>query len=158
MEPLEVNLDEVLQRLDRPDYAAVRQSLRNVDFNSAFDMLATYIGSAADLKPWVQGAQINTDGNLRLSYLAGWGINSEVADNLYHLILAYRHLPVTIFSGSTDHLRTFLAELQSPSVAHKHGEWRGHLQRNAERKQRNGDQRLAKAECRANQCGDKHDQ
>jgi spermidine synthase len=158
MEPLVINLDEVLQRFDRPDYAAVRQSLRNVGFNSALDMLATYIGSAADLKPWVQGAQINTDGNLRLSYLAGWGINSEVADNLYHLILAYRHLPVTIFSGSTDHLRTFLAELQSPSVAHKHGEWRGHLQRNAERKQRNGDQRLAKAECRANQCGDKHDQ
>jgi hypothetical protein len=51
--------------------------------NSAFDMLATYIGSAADLKPWVQGPQINTDGNLRLSYLAGWEINSEIADNLY---------------------------------------------------------------------------
>ena len=117
MEPLVINLDEVLQRFDRPDYATVRQSLRNVGFNSALDMLATYIGSAADLKPWVQGAQINTDGNLRLSYLAGWGINSEVADNLYHLILAYRHLPVTIFSGSTDHLRTFLAKLQSPSVA-----------------------------------------
>ena len=117
MEPLEVNLDEVLQRLDRPDYAAVRQSLRNVDFNSAFDMLATYIGSAADLKPWIQGAQINTDGNLRLSYLAGWGINSEIADNLYHQTLAYRHLPVTIFSGSTEHLKTFLAELQSPPVA-----------------------------------------
>jgi spermidine synthase len=117
MEPLVINLDEVLQRLDRPDYAAVRQSLRNVDFNSAFDMLATYIGSAADLKPWVLGAQINTDGNLRLSYLAGWGINSEVADNLYRQMLAYRHLPVTIFSGSTDHLKTFLAELQSPPVA-----------------------------------------
>jgi spermidine synthase len=117
MEPLVINLDEVLQRFDRPDYAAVRQSLRNVGFNSALDMLATYIGSAADLKPWVQGAQINTDGNLRLSYLAGWGINSDVADNLYHLMLAYRHLPVTIFSGSTDHLRTFLAELQSPPVA-----------------------------------------
>jgi spermidine synthase len=117
MEPLVINLDEVLQRFDRPDYATVRQSLRNVGFDSALDMLATYIGSAADLKPWVQGAQINTDGNLRLSYLAGWGINSEVADHLYHLMLAYRHLPVTIFSGSTDHLKTFLSELQSPPVA-----------------------------------------
>jgi len=117
MEPLEVNLDEVLQRLDRPDYAAVRQSLRNVDFNSAFDMLATYIGSAADLKPWIQGAQINTDGNLRLSYLAGWGINSEVADHIYRQMLAHRHLPVTIFFGSTDHLKTFLAELQSLPAA-----------------------------------------
>ena len=95
----------------------MRLSLRNVAFNSAFDMLATYIGSAADLKPWVQGAQINTDGNLRLSYLAGWGINSEVADNLYHQMLAYRHLPVKIFSGSTEHLKTFLAELQSPPLA-----------------------------------------
>src|ERR1700730_5640905 len=90
MKPLVINLDEVLQRLDRPDYAAVRQSLRNVDFNSVLDMLATYIGSAADLKPWVQGAQINTDENLRLSYLAGWGINSEVADNPCHRVLCYR--------------------------------------------------------------------
>ena len=79
--------------------------------------MATYIESAADLKQWVQGAPINTDGNLRLSYLAGWGINYEVADNLYHQMLAYRHLPITIFSGATDHLKTFLSELQSPPVA-----------------------------------------
>ena len=40
---------------------------------------------------------------------------------------------------------------------HEHGEWSGYMQRNADSEQWNGDQRLAKTECRANQCGNEDD-
>ena len=41
---------------------------------------------------------------LRLSYLAGWGINSELADYLYRQMLRYRR-PPTFFSGSPEQNR-----------------------------------------------------
>jgi hypothetical protein len=40
---------------------------------------------------------------------------------------------------------------------HQHRQRRGDFQRNAEREQRNGDQGLAKAECRSNQRGGEYD-
>jgi spermidine synthase len=42
--PLTINLDEVQQRLDRPDYAPVAQSLREVGVGSAFELFSTFIG------------------------------------------------------------------------------------------------------------------
>src|SRR5262249_28679049 len=105
IEPLRINVDEVQQRLDRPDYALVRESLRGIEIASMFDMLATYAGSADDLKAWVAGAQINTDDDLRLSYLAGWGINSAIEDPLYRAMLARRRPPVTMLTGSSDRVQ-----------------------------------------------------
>jgi hypothetical protein len=48
---------------------------------------------------------INTDKDLRLSYLAGWGINSDMADHLYRQMIKYRRPPTAIFSGSPELLR-----------------------------------------------------
>ncbi len=104
-EPLKIDLDEVQQRLDRPDYAAVAQSLREVGLPSAMSLFSTYSGSAFDLAPWLRGAPINHDRDLRLQYIAGWGINSAMADSLYREILRYRRLPAPIFGGSAEHRR-----------------------------------------------------
>ena len=41
------------------------------------DLLATYAGQAPLLKEWSQGAQINTDRNLRLQYLAGMSVEFQ---------------------------------------------------------------------------------
>ena len=104
-EPLKIDLDEVERRLQRPDYAPVAQSLRDVGVESAMDLFSTYSGGKADLEPWLRGAPINHDRDLRLQYIAGWGINSAMADSLYRQILRYRRVPANLFAGSEDRRR-----------------------------------------------------
>jgi spermidine synthase len=107
-EPLAIDLDAVQERLDRPDYSPVAQSLREIGVNSVVDLLATYSGRKSDLGPWLRGAPINHDRDLRLQYLAGWGINSAMADSLYREILRYRRPPSDIFAGSVERRRALL--------------------------------------------------
>ncbi len=83
-EPFKINLDEVHQRFSRPDYAKVAQSLREIGVGSPLELLATYSGNKSDLAPWIKGAHINHDKDLRLQYLAGWGINSQLANRPVH--------------------------------------------------------------------------
>ena len=51
--------DEDRRRRDRgearsgPEYAPVAQSLREIGFNSAIDLFATYAGQRAELQPWL---------------------------------------------------------------------------------------------------------
>jgi spermidine synthase len=110
-EPLKIDMDEVQRRFNRPDYAPVRQSLADIEINSPYDLFSTYTGAGRDLQPWTQGALINTDKDLRLSYLAGWGINSDMADLLYREMLKYRRPPVEIFSGPPEQLRPLMMML-----------------------------------------------
>ncbi|HEY3825737.1 MAG TPA: fused MFS/spermidine synthase [Bryobacteraceae bacterium] len=105
VEPLKINVDEVQQRLQRPDYAPVAESLRGIGVSSSLDLFATYAGQKSDLGMWTKGAQINRDADLRLSYLAGWGINSALEDVLYRQMLRYRQAPVPLFTGSAGTLQ-----------------------------------------------------
>jgi spermidine synthase len=112
-EPLKINLDEVEQRLARPDYAPVAESLRGIGVGSALDLFATYAGQKSDLGHWTKGAQINRDADLRLSYLAGWGINSALEDVLYRQMLRYRERPDGLFTGSPERTQAlYLAMLR----------------------------------------------
>jgi spermidine synthase len=110
-EPLRINVDEVEQRLARPDYRLVAASLRDVGINSVFDLLGTYAGQKSDLGKWTRGADINRDADLRLSYLAGWGINSSLEDVLYRKMLVYRRKPDNIFTGSPAALQELYAAM-----------------------------------------------
>ena len=92
-EPLKIDLAEVQKRLERPDYAPVAESLRDIGVNSAYDLFGTYAGQKSDVGQWTKGAEINHDADLRLSYLAGWGINSNLEDYLYRQMLSYRQSP-----------------------------------------------------------------
>jgi len=112
--PLRVNVDELQERLDRPDYALVAQSLRDIGVNSTVDLLATYAGQKSDLGKWTEGAEINHDRDLRLQYLAGWGINSTLEDFLYRRMMSYREAPVGLFAGSPEHVQTLLYAMGSP--------------------------------------------
>src|SRR6202050_2627999 len=112
-EPLKINLDEVEQRLERADYAPVAQSLRDIGIPSTRELFATYTGQKSDLGRWTKGAQINRDADLRLSYLAGWGINSALEDVLYRQMLRYRERPDNLFTGSPDRMQAlYLAMLR----------------------------------------------
>ena len=66
------------------------------------DLLATYAGQAPLLKEWSRGAQINTDRNLRLQYLAGMWLNSNMGERILSSILAHYRFPDQTFVGSPD--------------------------------------------------------
>jgi spermidine synthase len=105
-ESLQVNLDDLQQRLQQRDYGAVAESLQDIGIVSPVDLLSSYAGQLSDLAPWLKSAPINRDRNLRLQYLAGWGINSQIADQIYRQILSYRHLPSNLFVGSAENLES----------------------------------------------------
>jgi spermidine synthase len=112
-EPLRVNVDEVQRRLERPDYEGVAQSLREVGAGSAVELLSTYAGQAPDLEPWIRGAELNRDRDLRLQYLGGWGINSQMADYLYRQIARYRKPPVMLFTGSPERVQLLMGAMSA---------------------------------------------
>jgi spermidine synthase len=99
-EPTRIDLDDLDSRLQEPGYAAVSESLREVGVRSAVDLLASYAGRAADLKIWLRDAAINHDGDLRLQYLAGVGLNVNEGDRVYAEILKFRRFPDDVFVGS----------------------------------------------------------
>jgi len=110
LDPLHVDLDKAQEKYDRDEHATVRQSLHEIGIESVGDLFSTFTGTAADLQPWVAGVPLNTDSNLRLSYLAGWGINADLADYLYRQMLRYRR-PPAVFSGSPQHVSAVVDHL-----------------------------------------------
>jgi spermidine synthase len=76
-----------------------------VDRRAATDLLATYAGQASSLTEWSQGAQINTDRNLRLQYLAGLSLNNNTSAQILAGILEHYRFPDRTFVGSPDALR-----------------------------------------------------
>jgi spermidine synthase len=109
--PTRIDLDAIQRRLDRADHAAVKDSLRDVNFQSAPELFATYAGEASRLRMWGAGAQINTDRNLRLQYLAGMSLNSYVGERLLWEILIYYEFPAEIFVGSEASLQALKHKL-----------------------------------------------
>lgn len=99
-EPFKIDVDALQQRLHRDDHRRVADSLAEVDFTCAMDLLSTYAGQGPDLTDWLKDAQINTDRNLRLQYLAGLGLNAHRGAEIYDQILAHRKFPETLFTGS----------------------------------------------------------
>jgi spermidine synthase len=98
--PLAVDLDDIYDRLNRPEYHSVKQSLQDVGFHSATSLLATYAGCATDLAPWLRRAQINTDRNLRLQYLAGMAFNSYLGPEILSQMTRFYRFPEALFVGS----------------------------------------------------------
>jgi len=127
VEPVKIDLDKLEERLNSEEYSRVRQSLLDVGFGANVSniswgpnamgspiasLLATYAGRAADLGEWMKDAQINTDRNLRLQYLAGMSLNSYIGTEILNGILRYYKYPEEIFAGSADHLQTMRQALQ----------------------------------------------
>jgi spermidine synthase len=110
-DPLKIDVDAIQQRLDRPDYAPVAQSLGDIEIGSAVQLFASFLGQKSDLGPWIKGAEISHDDDLKLQYLAGWGINSAMEDMLYRKMLALRSPPNNLFTGSPPSLRVLMYQL-----------------------------------------------
>jgi len=100
-----INVDTVQARLDAPESEQIRNSLAEVGIHSAVQLFATYAGSLGDMTNWLRGAEINTDRNLRLQYLAGLGLNQYQSAAIYRDMILETSYPEHLFEGSEETLR-----------------------------------------------------
>jgi spermidine synthase len=126
-EPEPIDLDALQERLNRPDHEAVRQSLHEVGFGAlrrtdggwmetrevGIDLMATFAGQARQLEGWTRGAQINTDRNLRLQYLAGMWLNTYMGGEILNSVLAHYRFPDRTFVGSPARVQALKEALES---------------------------------------------
>jgi len=118
VEPAKINLDDLDDRLSRPDYTAVVASLSDVGFLTGLNLFGTYAGCAEDLAPWLKDAEINHDQNLRLQYLAGLGSTLYRNAPIYAEIAAHRKFPAALFAGSSaNRLMELRLLLPDPAVS-----------------------------------------
>jgi spermidine synthase len=105
VEPLRIDLDAMEKRIEGNRMA---QSLADIGMNSTLDLFATYAGRRSDLTEWLRDAAINRDRNLRMQYLAGFGLNLDDSAAIYAGMLAYRRFPSDLFisrEGRVEFLR-----------------------------------------------------
>ena len=95
-----IDVDTIQQRLAQAGYEQVRQSLEEVRFYSAIDLLATYGGRKTDLTKWLEDAEINQDRNMRLEYLAGMALNYTAEDAIFQDMMSYCRYPDSLFVAS----------------------------------------------------------
>ena len=100
--PTKINVDALQQRMNSTEFLPVTRSLYEVGLGSAIDLLSTYAGQGSDLKPWLAGAEINLDENLRLQYLAGMEPNLYRSENIFADMSAYRRFPEDLFVASEE--------------------------------------------------------
>ncbi len=102
--PLRIDLDAMEQRMGyRGSFSGaseIPQSLAEIGMNSPEELFATYAGRRSDLTQWLRGAAINRDRNLRMQYLAGIGLDLDDSAAIYAGMLAYRHFPEDLFTGT----------------------------------------------------------
>jgi spermidine synthase len=97
-----IDLTRVADFLARPEHVNVKYSLDEVGIRSAVDVAGLYSGRGSDLVPWLADAEINTDRNLKLQYIAGLALNLYDQDAIYRAILKYRRFPEGLFTGAED--------------------------------------------------------
>ncbi len=93
--PTTINPETMDARIRREP--RLMQSLIEVDFNSAIDVLSTYANRGADMTDWLKDAQLNFDRNLRLQYLAGLALNLYIEVDIYNNMTATRRYPDNMF-------------------------------------------------------------
>jgi len=113
-ESITIDVDALQRRLDSPEYARVLQSLGEVAIRSASDFLSIYTTQASDLKPWLEGAIINRDRNLRLQFLAGMAVNNYLQGPIYDQMLQHRRFPDNLLKGSEPALQALRLKLRPP--------------------------------------------
>jgi spermidine synthase len=112
-EPTKIDVDAIEAKLQRPEYAKVKNSLAQIGMHSAVDLFSTYAGRKPDLEPWLRDATINRDRNLRLQYLAGLGLNLYQADVIYADMLKYvTKTPDDLFVANDATKAALLAAIQ----------------------------------------------
>jgi spermidine synthase len=108
-----IDVDAVQARLADPANAPIAQSLREIGINSAVELFGTYAGRRTDMSAWLRDAQINTDANLKLQYLAGLGLNLYQSDAIYKAMSRESKYPDELFAGSPDTLEALKSRISA---------------------------------------------
>jgi len=111
LEDNRIDVDAVQARLTDPANAPIAQSLREIGINSAVELFGTYAGRRTDMANWLKDAQINTDKNLKLQYLAGLGLNLYQSDAIYKAMSRESKYPEELFAGSPDTLEALKSRI-----------------------------------------------
>jgi spermidine synthase len=106
LEDTPIDVDAWQAKIDSPAYATVKASLAEVEYSTILDVLKTYSGRGKDLSAWLTGAEINTDNNLRLQYLAGIGFNNNTGTEIRDSMLSFRKFPTDLFTGQASSLES----------------------------------------------------
>jgi len=111
--PTVIDVDAIARRLESPEFAAVRASLAAVGIDTVPDLFANCVGGADGLREFLAGAELTTDRNLRLQYLAGANLNRFDSATIYARMLAgpFR-FPAAAFRGSADAVQAVEAAMQ----------------------------------------------
>lgn len=105
VEPTRIDVAALERRLASPEYSEIAKSLRSIGFDSSRGLLSTYGGRRRELQgSWLADAEINRDKNLRLQFLAGFGMNHDQRAEIYRGILSYRRYPDELFVGPREDL------------------------------------------------------
>jgi spermidine synthase len=129
VDPTPINVDKTVEQFDRIDHSRAAKSLRDVGFASAIDLMSTYAGRAADFADWLKGANINTDRDLRLQYLAGMGVNVFAQYQIQYGLTQARRIPAGLFVASPK----TLAELHNAIESNRPDSSPGYLPRSFQR-------------------------
>ncbi len=97
--PSTIDIRAMEQRFQQVGYRKVGASLIESGFETPIDLFSTYAGSGRELQAWLKGAEINTDKNLRLQYLAGVGLNNYTAADIFDEIVKLRTFPDALFDA-----------------------------------------------------------
>jgi spermidine synthase len=104
-----IDVDAVDRKLK--ENRAASESVAEVDFHSTTELLGSYAGRAQDLPPLLEGVPLNEDGNMRLQYLAGAGVNAQQSAEIFRDIMQYRRFPEGLFAGSGEKMDTLRSRL-----------------------------------------------
>lgn len=114
-DPLKIDVDAVEAKMRSPGYEPVLKSMNDIGYRTVSDMYATYAGQGSDMTKWLEGAQLNTDRDLRLMYLAGWTFNAQIADELHRKIMSFRKQPPPgMFTGTPATTGNLFYEMMTP--------------------------------------------
>ncbi len=102
---LVINIDALQAKLKKESFSQVAKSLGEIYFPSAIELLATYAGRGPDLSSWLKGAKINLDRNLRLQYLAGWGLHLPYRMSLLAILSQNFRFPEDLIQGCEENLK-----------------------------------------------------
>ncbi len=94
--------DVLGRRYAAPDHQFAALALGGVGLGTPLELLATYAGRGPDLQPWLEGAEINRDRNMRLQYLAGMGINTQDSWGIFGDMLRYFRYPEDLIRAKGD--------------------------------------------------------
>jgi spermidine synthase len=111
LENEKIDVDAVQARLADPANAPIAKSLSEIGINSAVELFSTYAGRRSDMANWLKDAQINTDANLKLQYLAGLGLNLYQSDAIYKAMSRDARYPEELFAGKPETLDALKARI-----------------------------------------------